>query len=112
MKPIPEDRLDFLFLYSVDEVRRWPGEVDAVSRGFVIRGQEGGVEYVMDSPCDRKFQTEGDGGNDCTDAEGPVSLWCQFGHVMEESEMGSLEPYIVAELILIFERLRVICYPV
>src|SRR5712691_8732259 len=112
MKPVPEDRFDLLFLYSIDEVRRWPGEVDAVSRGFVIRRQERGVEHVMDSPGDRKFQTEGDGGNDCADAEGSVPLWCQLRHVMEESEMSSLEPYVIANLVLILERLRVIHYPV
>src|SRR5712691_5978950 len=112
MKPISEDGFDFLFLHSIDKVRGWPGEVDAVSWGLVIRRQEGGVEYIMDSPCDRKFQTEGDRGNDCTDAEGPVPLWRQLRHVMEEFEMGGLEPYIVTELILILEQLRVICYPV
>ena len=55
------DGLDFVLFGVFDKVRRWPRVVVPVFYGFVIRGQEGCVEHVMDGPgygesqliCDR-----------------------------------------------------------
>ena len=55
------DGFDFIFFGVFDKVRRWPRVVGPVLYGFVIRGQEGCVEDVMNGPgcgelqliCDR-----------------------------------------------------------
>jgi hypothetical protein len=44
------DALDLVFLLSHDKVRWWPCVVWSVRRGFAIRGQQGGMEDVMDGP--------------------------------------------------------------
>ena len=44
------DVLDLVLLFSCDKVRQWPRVVWSVRRGFTIRGQQGGVEDVMDGP--------------------------------------------------------------
>ena len=44
------DGLNFVFFGVFDKVRRWPRVVGPVFYGFVIRGQEGCVEDVMDGP--------------------------------------------------------------
>jgi hypothetical protein len=42
--------LDLVFLLSGDKVRRWPHVIWSMHRGFAIRGQQGGMEDVMDGP--------------------------------------------------------------
>ena len=49
------DGLDFVFFGVFDKVRRWPRVVVPVFHSFVIRGQEGRVEYVIDGPGRRKL---------------------------------------------------------
>jgi hypothetical protein len=44
------DILDLVFLFSRDKVRQWPRVVWSVHCVFTIRGQQGGVEDVMDGP--------------------------------------------------------------
>ncbi len=45
-----DDSFDFVFFFSVDEVRRWSGKVWTVRSCFMIRGQEGRVKHVVDPP--------------------------------------------------------------
>jgi hypothetical protein len=42
--------LDLVLLFSRDKVRQWPRVVWSVCRGFAIRGQQGGMEDIMDGP--------------------------------------------------------------
>jgi hypothetical protein len=42
--------LDLVFLLSRNKVRWWPHVVWSMRRGFAIRGQQGGMEDVMDGP--------------------------------------------------------------
>ena len=46
-----DDSFDFVFFFSINEVRRWLGEVWTVRSGFVIRRQKGCMEHVVDSPA-------------------------------------------------------------
>ena len=50
------DGLDFIFFGVFDKVRRWSRVVGPMFRGFAIRGQEGGVEDVMNGPGCRELQ--------------------------------------------------------
>ena len=52
-----DDPFYFVFLFSVDEVRRWSGEVWAVRSCFVVRRQEGRVKYVVDPPVWGQFES-------------------------------------------------------
>jgi|SRR6266446_7658188 len=45
-----DDSFHFVFFFSVDEVRRWPGEVWTVRSRFMVRRQKRCMEYVVDSP--------------------------------------------------------------
>jgi len=55
--PVCDDSFHFVFLFSVDEVRRWSGEVWAVRSCFVVRRQEGRVKYVVDPPVWGQFES-------------------------------------------------------
>jgi hypothetical protein len=44
------DGLDLIFFGIFDKVRRWPRVVGPMFCSFVIRGQEGRMEDVMDGP--------------------------------------------------------------
>ena len=44
------DGLHFELLFSIDEIRRWPRVVGPMLIGFLIRGQQTCVKYVMDGP--------------------------------------------------------------
>ena len=50
------DSLDLIFFGVLDKVRRWPCVVGPMFYSFVIRGQEGCVEDVMDGPGCGKLQ--------------------------------------------------------
>jgi len=41
---------NLVFVFSVNEVRWWSGKVGAVGLCFMIRHQQGRMEYVVDSP--------------------------------------------------------------
>ncbi len=44
------DSFHFVFFFSINEVRRWSGEVWTVCSCLVIRSQKGCVKYIMNSP--------------------------------------------------------------
>ena len=48
--PVCDNSFYFVFLFSVNEVRRWSGEVWPVRSCFMVWRQKGCVEYVVDSP--------------------------------------------------------------
>ena len=50
MESVIDDAFYFIFCFSRDKVRWWPRVVGAVGLVFVIRGQERGVEDVMNGP--------------------------------------------------------------
>jgi hypothetical protein len=45
------DSLHFELLFSVDHFGRWAAIIGAVLFCFVIGGEKGGMEDVMDGPC-------------------------------------------------------------
>ncbi len=45
-----DDLFDFVFIFSVNEVRGWPGEVWAMRSCFMIGSQERCMKHVVDSP--------------------------------------------------------------
>ena len=44
------DGLDFVLLFSIDDVWGGSREIGSVLFGFMVRGQEAGVEHVMYRP--------------------------------------------------------------
>jgi hypothetical protein len=74
-----QNLLYFPFGLAVDKVRGWFLKVRAVDRGFIIGGEKGSVEYVVDFPLGGKFQVEGRARYCCCDEEGAISFWSQFG---------------------------------
>ena len=50
----------FVFRFSSDKVRQWPCIVGAMGLIFMIGGQEGGVEDVMDGPGYGELELIGD----------------------------------------------------
>ena len=63
------DGLDFILRVLIDEIWGWSRVIGAVSGTFFERGQQRGVEDVMNPPCDRKFKLKRDRRNDPSDAE-------------------------------------------
>jgi hypothetical protein len=64
----------FPFGLAIDKVRGWFLKVRAMDSGFVIGGEKGSVEYVMNLPLGRKFQAERCAGYCCCDEEGAISF--------------------------------------
>ena len=50
VESVINDIFYFVFRFSSDKVRWWPRVVGAMGLVFMIRGQERGVEDVMDGP--------------------------------------------------------------
>ena len=48
-------------LFAVDEVRGWPRVVGPVLIGFLIRGQQTCMKYVMDGPGRGESESISDG---------------------------------------------------
>jgi hypothetical protein len=103
--PIAEDLFDFPFGFSLHEVGWRFQEVWAVGRCFIIGGQEGRVEYIVDFPVVGKFETVGDVGYFCKYFEWSVSSWCQFHCLVREFQVSALKPGFV----VFFERL-ILCF--
>jgi hypothetical protein len=59
VKAVINDVLDLVLLFSRYQVRRWPRVVGSMRRGFTIRGQQGGVEHVMDGPAHGEIELIG-----------------------------------------------------
>jgi hypothetical protein len=57
MISVINNALDLVFLLSCDKVRRWPRVIWSVRRGFVIRGQQGGMEDVVNGPGHGKLES-------------------------------------------------------
>jgi len=55
--PMSDDLLDFPFWFAIDKVWRGFQEVRAVFLRFVVGGQEGCVEYVVDFPSTWELKT-------------------------------------------------------
>ena len=50
MTSVIDNTLHFIFLFSVDQDRWWPGKVGSVCCGFLIWRKEGGMEHVVYTP--------------------------------------------------------------
>ena len=55
---VSEDRFDFIFLFSVYEIRWWSDEIRSVLRRFLIVGKKGGVEDRVDLPLGGNAEME------------------------------------------------------
>jgi hypothetical protein len=74
-----QNLLHFPFRLAIDKVRGWFLKVGTMDCGFVIRGEKGSMEYVVNLPLRRKLQTERRVGCCCRDEKGAISFWSQFG---------------------------------
>ena len=50
MTSVVNNALHFILFFTIDQVRWWPGKVRSVCCGFLIWGEEGGVEHVVYAP--------------------------------------------------------------
>jgi hypothetical protein len=99
--PIAEDLFDFPFGFSLHEVRWGFQEIRAVGRCFVVRGQEGRVEYVVNFPVVGKFKSVGDVGYLGNYFERSIPSWHQFHGFVGKFQMGAFKP----DFVVFFERL-------
>ena len=83
VSPLPEitmidDGLDFIFLFSINDVwgRTW--KIVSVLTSFSKRGQKSGVKDVMNGPGRRQFQLCCYIGNHASDAERSVAFGRKF----------------------------------
>src|SRR5580693_6781919 len=76
--PITEDLFDLPFRFSFYEIRWRFQEIRAMGRCFIVRGQEGRMEHIMNFPVVGEFESVGDVGYFCKYFEWSVSSWCQF----------------------------------
>jgi hypothetical protein len=74
-----QNLLHFPFRLAVDKVRGWFLKVGTVGCGFVVRGEKGSVEYIVNLPLRGKLQTERRAGYCCRDEKRAISFWSQFG---------------------------------
>jgi len=57
---VSHDFFHFIFCFSANQIGWWSLEVRAVGLGLMIRGQQGGVEDVMDGPGRWQLQSISD----------------------------------------------------
>ena len=50
MTSVVDDAFYFIFLFSINQVRWWSGEVRSVCCGFLVWRKEGGVEHIVYAP--------------------------------------------------------------
>ena len=50
VEAVINDGLDFVLVFTLDQLGGWFDVVGAVLRGLAIRGEEAGVEHVVDLP--------------------------------------------------------------
>jgi hypothetical protein len=74
--PIAEDLFHFPFGLSLYKIGWGFQEVRAVGRCFIVGGQEGRMEYIVDFPVVREFKPIGNVGYLGDYLEGSVSSWC------------------------------------
>ena len=60
LEAVIDDTFYFIFRFSSDKVRQWPRVVGAMGLVFMIGGQEGGMEDVMDGPGYGELELIGD----------------------------------------------------
>jgi hypothetical protein len=71
--------LHFPFRLTIDKVRGQFLKVGTMGCGFVVRGEKGSVEYVVNLPLRGKLQAERRAGYCCRDEKRAISFWPQFG---------------------------------
>jgi hypothetical protein len=76
--PIAEDLFNLPFWFAFYEVGWRFQKVRAVSWCFVVRGQKGRVEYIMNFPVVGEFESVRDVGYLGDYFKRPVSSWRQF----------------------------------
>ena len=70
-----QDLFHFPLGFAFYNIRWWLQEVRAVLIGFFVRREKGGVEDIMDFPCDREFELISDVQYLGDYLEGSVSPW-------------------------------------
>src|SRR6266436_4995602 len=93
-----DDSFDFVFLFPVNEVRRWPGEVWTVRSRFMVRSQKGRVEYVVDSPIRGQFKSVSHWGYLLDYLEGSQAFRGELSLLMRKFQMGRVQPYLFSEM--------------
>ena len=91
------DHFNFVFIFSIDQIRRWLEEVGAVFHSFLISCKEGSMEDQVDLPSQRNVESEGGSRDDFLDFEWTSSLHLEF---LGSSHMkvGRFQPYLFSDL--------------
>jgi hypothetical protein len=98
IRPIAEDLFNFPFGFAFHEVGWRFQEVRAVGRCFVVRGQEGRMEYIVNFPIVGEPESVGDVGYFGDYFKRAVSSWCQFHSFVREFQVSALKPDFVVLL--------------
>jgi len=69
MEPLIHDGLHLELLLSSNQLGRRSGEVGSIRSRFLISGQQGHMENIMDTPRDGELQLKRNWGNDLLDTE-------------------------------------------
>src|SRR6266404_2865732 len=93
-----DNSFDFVFFFSVNEIRRWSGEVWTVRSRFVIRRQEGRVKYVVDSPTRRQFKSVCYWGYLLDYPKGAQAFRSELGFLMGKFQVRCIKPYLFSEV--------------
>jgi len=71
-----DDGFDLIFLFVVDQVRQRLSEVGSMRGGFFIGQEQGGVEYVVNSPRQGKSELVRHRRYDLVDVERTLASGC------------------------------------
>ena len=75
---MPQNVFHFEFFFSIHQLRGWSKVIGSLLFGLSIRGQQRGVEDVMDGPGRRELEFVRHWRDLLSDDERPMMFWSEF----------------------------------
>src|SRR5712675_3529633 len=93
-----DDGLYLVLRVLINEIWGWSRVIGSVGGGLLERGQQRGVEDVMDPPRGGKVELEGDRGNDPSDAEWSLSSRRELIGLIGQHQVLPIKPHLIPDL--------------
>ena len=81
---MPQNVFHFKFFFSVHQFRGWSKVIGSLLLGHLIRGQQRGVEDVMDGLGRGELEFVRYRGDLLSDGEGSMTFWSEFAHLIRQ----------------------------
>src|SRR5712672_2010933 len=93
-----DDGLYLVLRVLIDKIWGWSRVIGSVGGGLPKRGQQRGVEDVMNPPRGGKVELEGNWGNDPSDAEWSLPSRRELIGLIGQHQVLSIKPHLISDL--------------